>query len=239
MGLLDELIKTAVSSAISSALNKTVDVDADGFPTSQSYTADPRTAESLERLATVRKDVMLRQEIAMAKADGSAYDGGSPMERKVVEQIVKDYNEFDVGYAKGCVRTVAEMMGQAHRKQQKDYSMFEKLCNQQTTAKIKRFTSLNHIECYKCGVSAVELIRYNPSPTQPTVVIKGVICFQPGDKFIHYSFFYSCIEGAKVCPNCGGVIEDQLIDRCPYCDCIVTDSATEKAWKITDIRKLL
>lgn len=195
----------------------------------------------LERIKEIEQNQQIKREIILAKADGSAYEGGNRQEQMILEEVVRDYNEFDVEFAKGYVKTVSDMMANAFKDHPNDYSFFEKLCTKQAIAKIQRFTSLKRILWYSYNVEDVQIIRYNPNPVNPSVIIKANLSFEPKDKykdFIRFSFFYTCIEGAKTCTHCGGIIEDQLVDKCPYCDYIVTDSSTEKAWKITDIRQL-
>ena len=195
----------------------------------------------LERIREIEQDQQVKREILLAQADGSAYAGGNQKEQMILEEVVRDYNEFDVEFAKGCVKTISDLMANAFKDHPSDYSMFEKLCTKQAVAKIRRFVTTSRIVWYEYSVADVQVIRYNPNPINPTVVIKANLSFEPQEKykgFFRYSFFYTCIEGAKTCTHCGGIIEDQLIDKCPYCDYIVTDSATEKAWKITDVRQL-
>lgn len=195
----------------------------------------------LERIREIEQNQNVKREIIMAKADGSAYEGGNPQEKMILEKVVRDYNEFDVEYAKGCIKTVADMMANAFKDHPSDFSMFEKLCTKQAISKIQRFVNMKRIVWYAYTVADVQIIRYNPNPLSPSVIIKANLGFEPEDKykgFMRFSFFYTCIEGAKTCTHCGGIIEDQLVDKCPYCDYIVTDSATEKAWKITEVRQL-
>lgn len=198
-------------------------------------------SDEYERNMMRIKDQELQREIIFAKADGSAYEGGNPLEKRTIARIITDYNEFDVGYAKGCVNVIADMIAKAFKDHPSDYTVFEKLCTKTCIMKIKKLVINKRINWFEYGVSPAEIIRYNPDDISPTVVLKSTMSFKPEEKYkdlLSYSFFYSCIEGAKTCPNCGGVIEQQLIDKCPYCERIVTDSATEKAWKITDIRRL-
>ena len=190
-------------------------------------------AELFEQAMLRFKDNAVQNEILRAKADGSALDGGDPLEEKVIRQIIGDYNEFDAEYAKGVAKTVTEMLADAMKEHPIKLDIFSKLCTQPAVMKVRRLL-------VGPRVTSLKIIRYNPSPTQPNISIKTTVSFKPDSyKPISFAFIYTCVEGAKTCPRCGGVIEDQLVDKCPFCDAIVTDSATEKAWKITDIRRLI
>ncbi len=197
-------------------------------------------AEMFEQAMLRFKDNAVQNEILKAKADGSALDGGDPFEENVIRQIIGDYNEFDAEYAKGVAKTVTEMLADAMKEHPTKLDIFSRLCTQPAVMKVRRLMVGPRVMWYESEVTSLKIIRYNPSPTQPNISIKTTVSFKP-DRYkpVSFAFIYTCVEGAKQCPRCGGVIEDQLVDKCPFCDAIVTDSATEKAWKITDIRRLI
>lgn len=219
MGLFDAIFTKALSTAVKVANQKSVQ-----------NSIDAMTEHQIER--------NIQREIMLAQADKRNF-GPSPYEQRVIEQILCDYPDFDISYAKSCIQTVAEMMADAYKKRPKDFSSFAKLCNEKTVMKIERFINLQSIFWFERNVVNVEFTRYNPQEAMPTVMLKFRLMFEPSETYKPLVFFvcYSCHDNAITCPHCGGVVEDKSVHTCPYCDCAITGSATEKAWKITDVRK--
>ncbi len=219
MGLFDELFAKTLTTAIKVASQKSA-------------------RDSIDVMREQQIDRKIQREIMLATADKRNF-GPSPYEQRVIEQILGDYPDFDISYARSCVQTVAEMMADAYKKRPKDFSAFAKLCNEKTVLKIGRLVNLQKIYWFERGVSGIEFTRYNPQEAMPTVILKFRLTFEPSENYKPLVFFvcFSCHDDAITCPHCGGVIEDKSVHTCPYCDCAITGSATEKAWKITDVRK--
>lgn len=201
------------------------------------YSNSASRQQAIEAEIEARADREIKREIIFAKFDKSNQQM-SQHETNAVTEILGDYPEFDFNYAKSCVQTITEMMATAFKDHPKDYSNFAKLCTDKAVMKIRRMTSAKRYYWYDKDILPIEITRYNPQEIQPTVMMKASLTLG-SEKPIVLFFCYSCFDGATTCPHCAGVIENgKTTTNCPYCDCAVTSSATEKAWKITDVRKL-
>lgn len=208
------------------------------FDTLKSLTKSGAREEALEAQMERQAEMAIKRETIMARFDPYAPKEKQAHEVRAIDDIVRDYPDFDFNLAKSSVQTVAEMMALAFKDHPKDYTNFSKLCTDRAVMKIRRMTLEKRYNYYDKDMLSVEITRYNPNEAQPTVMMKT--CLILGTEKPMYLFFcYSCFDGAAVCPHCGGVIENaKVTTTCPYCDCAVTSSATEKAWKITDVRRL-
>lgn len=221
MGLLERLLGQVLGSAIDTAISYKRQQD-DGFMNEKQMELN------------IQKETLL--------ALGSNKQMANPGQSRAVEAILNDYPDFDASYAISCAQTFSEMLADAFRSRPKDeYKSFLKICDEKATNKIKRFIAVKRIPWYEKSVSTPEITRYNPQPPNPHIMLKVRLQFTPADPDYPNGQIYficmSCFEGAFVCDHCGGIVEDENATSCPFCDCAVTKDATERAWKITDVRR--
>lgn len=219
MGLFDGIFGEIVGSAFSSA-----------FKSRQ---------QQEEMFNEKQMELNIQRETLLATADRRQM--ANPAQDKAIEAILNDYPDFDASYAISCVQTFMEMYADASKNRPRDnYESFAKLCDEKTVMKVKRLLGVRNIFWYEKSVSTPEITRYNPGLPNPHIMLKVRLQFTPEEKPNGQIYFIclSCFEGAFVCDHCGGIVEDKNASTCPYCDCTVTHEATERAWKITDVRKL-
>ncbi len=208
------------------------------FGSMKAFLKSTSLKESIEAEEERKADLEIRKQILLSRCDPYAPKELQPYEQRAIDSILSDYPDFDFNLAKSAVQTVAEMMAKAFQNHPKDYSNFGRLCSDKAVMKIRRITLEKRYHIYENNAQSIEITRYNPDEAQPTVMMKTCIMF--GDtKPMYFFFFYSCFDDATACPHCGGIIENaKRTTTCPFCNCAVTTSATEKAWKITDVRRL-